>query len=76
MSEKSFSFNASVYTQEELEEVDHNYMIERTESTVLCIDYALNGIGSNSCGPVLLDKYRFNDVEFDFTIKLIPYVKE
>ena len=51
-------------------------MIERTESTVLCIDYALNGIGSNSCGPVLLDKYRFNDVEFDFTIKLIPYVKE
>ena len=76
VSEKSFSFNASVYTQEELEEVDHNYMIERTESTVLCIDYALNGIGSNSCGPVLLDKYRFNDVEFDFTIKLIPYVKE
>lgn len=76
VSEKSFSFNASVYTQEELEEVDHNYMIERTESTVLCIDYALNGIGSNSCGPVLLDKYRFNDVEFNFTIKLIPYVKE
>ena len=76
VSEKSFSFNASVYTQEELEKVDHNYMIERTESTVLCIDYALNGIGSNSCGPVLLDKYRFNDVEFDFTIKLIPYVKE
>ena len=76
VSEKSFSFNASVYTQEELEEADHNYMIERTESTVLCIDYALNGIGSNSCGPVLLDKYRFNDVEFNFTIKLIPYVKE
>ena len=76
VSEKSFSFNASVYTQEELEKADHNYMLEATESTVLCIDYALNGIGSNSCGPVVLDKYRFNDVEFDFTIKLIPYVKE
>lgn len=76
VSEKSFSFNASVYTQEELEKSDHNYMLEATESTVLCIDYALNGIGSNSCGPVVLDKYRFNDVEFDFTIKLIPYVKE
>lgn len=76
VSEKTFSFNASVYTQEELEKADHNYMLEATESTVLCIDYALNGIGSNSCGPVVLDKYRFNDVEFDFTIKLIPYVKE
>lgn len=74
-SEKTFSFNASVYTQEELERAAHNYELEESESTVLCLDYALNGIGSNSCGPVLTDQYRFDDVAFDFNIKLVPFVK-
>lgn len=74
-SEKTFSFNASVYTQEELERAAHNYELEASDHTVLCLDYAQNGIGSNSCGPVLSDPYRFKDVEFRFSIKLIPYVK-
>ena len=74
-SEKTFSFNASVYTQEELERAAHNYELEASDHTVLCLDYAQNGIGSNSCGPVLSDPYRFDDVEFRFSIKLIPYVK-
>lgn len=74
-SEKTFSFNASVYTQEELERAAHNYELEVSDHTVLCLDYAQNGIGSNSYGPVLSDPYRFNDVEFRFSIKLIPYVK-
>ena len=74
-SEKPFSFNASVYTQEELEHAKHNYELVRSDSTVLCIDYALNGIGSNSCGPVVMDAYRFNDTEFEFGFKLVPFVK-
>ncbi len=45
--------------QEELERAAHNYELEESDSTVLCIDYALNGIGSNSCGPVVSDAYRF-----------------
>ena len=67
-----FSFNASRYTQEELTEKAHNYELEDCGSTVLCLDYALNGIGSNSCGPVLLDKYALIDDEFKFSLKLIP----
>ena len=74
-SEKTFSFNASVYTQEELENTKHNYELVKSDSTVLCIDYALNGIGSNSCGPVVMDAYRFDDVEFEFGFKLVPFVK-
>ncbi|NSD06439.1 hypothetical protein G4355_12570 [Dorea longicatena] len=35
----------------------------------------LNGIGSNSCGPVVLEQYRFDDVLFRFQFTLIPYVK-
>ncbi len=72
---KTFSFNVSFYTQEELERAAHNFEIEESDSTVLCLDYALNGIGSNSCGPVVTDKYRFDDIKFDFAISIIPFVK-
>jgi beta-galactosidase len=72
---KTFSFNASVYTQEELERAAHNFELKESDSTVLCLDYALNGIGSNSCGPVVTDKYRFDDIKFDFDISIIPFVK-
>ena len=73
--ENAFSFNASYYTQEELEKKTHNYELAESDSVVLCVDYALNGIGSNSCGPVVLDQYRFNDVLFRFQFTLVPYVK-
>ena len=73
--EKAFSFNASYYTQEELEKKTHNYELIESDSVVFCVDYALNGIGSNSCGPVVLEQYRFDDVLFRFKFTLIPYVK-
>ena len=73
--ENAFSFNASYYTQEELEEKTHNYELIESDSVVFCVDYALNGIGSNSCGPVVLEQYRFDDVLFRFQFTLIPYVK-
>ena len=73
--EKAFSFNASYYTQEELEKKTHNYELIESDSVVFCVDYALNGIGSNSCGPVVLDQYRFDDVLFRFQFTLIPYIK-
>ena len=52
-----------------------DWEFEQSDSTVLCIDYVLNGIGSNSCGPVVMEQYRFDDTEFDFNIKVIPFVK-
>ena len=61
--------------EEELEKKTHNYELTESDSVVFCVDYALNGIGSNSCGPVVLDQYRFDDVLFRFQFTLIPYVK-
>lgn len=75
VSETSFSFQASNYTQEMLAQAKHNYELEESDSTVLCIDYALNGIGSNSCGPEVLAAYRFDEKEFQFGFTLVPYVK-
>ena len=68
--EKTFSFNASPYTQEELTTKKHSYELQPCGSTVLCLDYAQNGIGSNSCGPELSEQYRLDAEEFDFEIKM------
>ena len=74
VSDDTFSFQASEYTQEELERCAHNYELEKSGSTVLCIDYAQNGIGSNSCGPEVLEKYQFNNVLFRFRFTLVPFI--
>ncbi len=67
-----FSFNASRYTQEELTSKKHNVQLVSSGHTVLCLDYAQNGIGSNSCGPELSEKYKFTGESFHFDVKLIP----
>ena len=73
-SETPFSFNISSYTQEELTAKAHSYELEPCQDTVLCLDYRQNGIGSNSCGPELLEKYRMDDENFEFEITLIPEI--
>lgn len=67
----SFSFNVSYYTQEELTRKAHNFELEKSGNTIVCLDYAQNGIGSNSCGPELRDKYQFNEKKFIFEMKLL-----
>lgn len=53
-----FSFNASQYTQEELSSKRHNFELEKCGSSVVCVDSKMAGVGSNSCGPALAEKYR------------------
>ncbi len=67
---KSFSFNASEYTQEELSAKRHNFELEKYVDNVLCIDYKMAGVGSNSCGPMLAEQYRLElpKIEAEFTI--------
>lgn len=70
--ETPFSFNASIYSQEELAFKRHNYELVPCEHTVLCLDYKQNGIGSNSCGPKLNNGYRFKEEDFEFSFTLLP----
>ena len=69
---QTFSFNASVYTQEELESRKHNYELEPCGSTVLCLDHRMAGIGSKSCGPDLPEKYRVCSDSYRFSFLLRP----
>lgn len=71
--EGDISFNASRYTQEELSAKRHSWELKEEENVILCIDTAMMGVGSNSCGPALMDKYRIPlpnahlDITLDFT---------
>lgn len=71
-SEKDFSFNVSEYTQEELASKTHHYELEKVGYTILCLDYKQSGIGSNSCGPQLLESYRFDEKEFKLSFFITP----
>ena len=67
-----FSFNASVYTEEELTK-KHTIMNWKNPVTRFCVSIIVkNGIGSNSCGPELLEKYRLDETEFTFAFRLVP----
>lgn len=68
-SAERFSFNASVYTQEELAAKAHNFELCDSGNTVLCLDYKQSGVGSNSCGPELSPLYRLEEDTFTFSMK-------
>lgn len=66
-----FSFNCSHYSSKQLTEVKHAYELVPLKETVVNIDMKQTGIGSNSCGPALDPKYRFEeeDIEFAFAVR-------
>lgn len=67
-----FSFNLSKYSIEELTTKTHNFKLEESGHTILCLDYIQSGIGSGSCGAQLADAYKLDDKEFDFSICIAP----
>ena len=65
-----FSFNCSRFTTEQLTEAKHTYELCPFDETVVHIDYKQSGIGSNSCGPRLDDRYRMTDKRLRFSFQL------
>lgn len=70
VSRQGFECNVSKYTAKELEAKNHNFELEADGLTHVRVDYKVSGIGSGSCGPQLLEKYRLQDekVKFEFSI--------
>lgn len=65
---KKFDFSALPYSQEELESCSHDYQLPESRHTVLCVDYLNSGIGSNSCGPELNERYQLPKKPFSFAV--------
>lgn len=72
VSEQGFSCNVSEYTGKELTEKAHGFELVKDEYTNVRIDYKVSGIGSASCGPELMDKYRMNDGHVHFAFSIVP----
>ena len=72
--ENTFTFNAQHYSPKMLDVTKHDYELKPSESTFVTIDYKQSGIGSNSCGPELFEKYRFNEKEFKCSFRIKPVV--
>ena len=63
-------------TQEALEAARHPYQIERTDNTVLTIDYAQMGLGTASCGQATLSQYLLGTGKtYSYTYRLKPISK-
>ena len=43
----------------------HTNELETDGKTHIHIDYAVSGIGSNNCGPKLMEKYQVNEKKID-----------
>lgn len=73
LSENDFAFNVSHFSVEQLTNTNHNFDLIEEDSTYLIVDYKQSGIGSNSCGPDLPEKYRLNEEDFsyDFYLKFV-----
>lgn len=67
---RPLSFNASYYTAEELTRKAHNYELEKSGHVIWHLDYGMSGVGSNSCGPELLEQYRVDEEDICWEVKL------
>ena len=64
--ETEMEINVSHYTKEMLASARHTDELKKADATIIRIDYKNSGLGSNSCGPELLEKYRLSDKDIDF----------
>ena len=60
-SDTGFEFDISHYSAMALMNAMHIDELEKEDATIIRIDYKDSGIGSNSCGPELMHKYRFEE---------------
>ncbi|MGX7133444.1 glycoside hydrolase family 2 TIM barrel-domain containing protein [Enterococcus songbeiensis] len=65
---EKFNFSARYYSQENLDEAQHQYELEKGEGIYLYLDKKQHGIGSASCGPDVLEKYKNYTKPFEFEL--------
>ncbi len=56
--EKPFSCSVNPYTTKQLYETTHNFDLKENDFVNICVDLAMRGIGSHSCGPQLNERYE------------------
>ena len=69
--DKVFEINVSRYSTQTLTRAKHIDELQADGKTHVRVDYKDSGLGSNSCGPEMPEKYRLaeKDIDFGFIIR-------
>lgn len=68
-----FSFSYSPYRDSVIDKADHiNQLVDNRVNT-LHFDYETQGVGTATCGPGVMDKYRIDVESKSFTFEIIPF---
>ena len=71
VTDTAFEVNVSEYTIDNIFKATHTNELTKNGYTNVRIDYRVSGIGSNSCGPELLEKYRVNDKKINYSFYIL-----
>lgn len=71
-SNKGINFSIWPYSKEVIDKAKHISDLKKDNYLTLNLDYCLSGLGSNSCGPLVDDKYqvKFDSFDYSYTIVL------
>ena len=67
--DKDFSFNVSQFDERSLPK--HAFDLKPSGKTFVNVDYRNSGLGSNSCGPALDDKFALTEKYIDWDMTLV-----
>ena len=56
--DEEFSFSVNPYTTQQLRDSAHVFELPKSDFVNVCLDIAMRGVGSHSCGPELDPKYE------------------
>ena len=70
-SEQPFECCVSQYSAQQLTQAAHASELKPDGYVHVCVDYRDSGIGSNSCGPELMEKYRISEKSIEFTYVIL-----
>lgn len=71
VADKPFSCSVNPYTTEQLCKANHSFELVENDFVNICVDLGMRGVGSNSCGPDLPEKFEIpregtNTFKFEF----------
>ncbi|GAO48762.1 hypothetical protein G7K_2931-t1 [Saitoella complicata NRRL Y-17804] len=70
--EHPFDFTALHYTPEQLTAAKHPYDLKPMKEVNLCLNAKVHGLGTESCGPGVLEKYILKCEPTQFTVEFFP----
>ncbi len=70
-----FNFRVSKYSDDAIEIAKHTPELISDGNTHVRFDYAVSGVGTNSCGPLTYEHYQVHGGELDFKFSFKPIIK-